>query len=69
VQLRSDDARVAQLWQRIERAEKDITSHAEARNKGTGAFTITTPAARRSFIVEMGPGLDPLHGFMVQFRQ
>lgn len=68
-QLRSDDARVAELWQRVERAEKDTASHAESRDKGTGAFTIATPAGRRSFIVEMGPAHDELHGFMAQFRQ
>lgn len=68
-QLRSDDPRIAELWQRIERAENDTASHAESRNKGTGAFTITTPTARRNFIVEMGPALDELHGFVAQFRQ
>jgi hypothetical protein len=68
-QLAADDPRIEELWSRVEKAEADTANHAPDRNKGTGAFSLVTPSGSRTFIVEMGPALNQLHEFMVQFRK
>lgn len=67
--LAAGDPRVGELWRRVERLEVDTSSHGDARNKGTGAFAITTPSGRREFIVEQGAALDAIHRFMADFRE
>ncbi|HTE51413.1 MAG TPA: hypothetical protein VK698_11255 [Kofleriaceae bacterium] len=67
--LAADDPRIAELWRRVEALEADTGSHGPDRNKGTGAFSIDTPAGKRAFIVEQGPALDEIHSFMKGFRE
>jgi hypothetical protein len=67
--LAADDARIVELWRRVERLEADTASHGPDRNTGTGAFTITAPSGRRDFIVEQGAALDEIHQFMAGFRK
>src|SRR5688572_956412 len=47
------DARIAELWRRVEALETAVTLHQPDRNKGTGAFALTTPAGKREFIIAM----------------
>src|SRR5688500_16642035 len=63
-QIPASDARIEELWARVERLEADTASHSPSRDKGTGAFTVTTPAGKRDFIIAMGPVLDEMHQFM-----
>jgi hypothetical protein len=67
-ELSADDPRIAALWRRVEALEADTASHGPDRNKGTGAFSIKTPAGERAFIVEQGAVLDEIHAFMKGFR-
>ena len=68
-ELAASDPRVAELWRRVEALEADTASHGPDRNKGTGAFSISTPAGKRAFIVEQGAALDEIHAFMKGFRE
>ena len=67
--LAAGDARVAELWRRVEGLEADTASHADARAKGTGAFRIRTPSGTRAFIVQQGARLDEIHSFLAGFRE
>ncbi len=67
--LAAGDARVAELWRRVETIEADTASHTDARAKGTGAFRIATPSGTREFIVEQGAVLAEIHRFMAGFLE
>ena len=67
--LSAGDARVAELWRRVEALEADTASHTDARAKGTGAFRIATPSGTREFIVQQGAKLDEIHAFLARFRE
>jgi hypothetical protein len=49
--LPPDDPRLATLWERATALEADPAHHADERNKGDGAFTVTTGGQRRRFLV------------------
>lgn len=66
--LVANDARIDELWSRVERLESDTASHAAARMKGTGTVTISTPAGTRTFLINRGPALEDLDRFMLRFR-
>ena len=51
VLLAADDPRLATLWKHAAALEDDVGRHAEERNKGDGAFTVTTEGKRRRFLV------------------
>jgi hypothetical protein len=63
------DPRIDELWSRIEELEADPALRAPARNKGTGAFYVKTPAGKREFIIEMGPAVTDFDVFVKQFRR
>ena len=63
-----DDARIDELWRRLETLEADTASHTPDRAKGTGAFTLETPAGTRTFIILRGNALDAFHTFAAAFR-
>lgn len=67
-ELSPDDARIGELWRRVEALEADTASHHTSRDKGTGAFSVTTPSGTRQFIIQMGPTLDDFHAFAAAFR-
>lgn len=50
-QLAVDDPRIDALWRLVVALEADRARHAEERNKGDGAVTITTAGASRHFLV------------------
>lgn len=66
--LPAGDARVDELWRRLERLEVDAAAHAPARAKGTGAFEVETPAGTRAFLVERGAVLDEVHALVRRLR-
>jgi hypothetical protein len=49
--LAPDDPRIDELWRYVVALEADTASHAEARCKGDGAFTVSTAAGERRFLV------------------
>lgn len=49
--LTPDDPRLATLWEHATALEADKAHHADERNKGDGAFTVTTGGQRRRFLV------------------
>lgn len=64
--LAPGDPRVAELWRRALALEADPALRSDARGKGTGAFTLTTPAGERSFIIIMGAALRELDAWLAQ---
>jgi hypothetical protein len=49
--LAGDDPRLAALWEHARALEADTEHHADERNKGDGAFTLTVGGERRRFLV------------------
>lgn len=49
--LAGDDPRLAAVWEQALALEADTEHHADERNKGDGAFTLTTGEQRRRFLV------------------
>ena len=66
--LSPDDARIDELWRRVEALEADTASHHPSRDKGTGSFAVTTPSGTRQLIIAMGPALEGFHAFVAAFR-
>jgi hypothetical protein len=66
--LPADDPRIAELWRRVDALGADPALLVEDRNKGTGAFHMTTSARERRFIVEMGAALAEFDAFVRKFR-
>lgn len=66
--LSPDDARIDELWRRIDALAADTASHTPDRAKGTGAFTIETPAGTRQLLIARGAALDAFHAFAAAFR-
>ena len=62
-----DDPRIDALWREVERLEADTAVHTATRNKGTGAFTVTTPTQTREFIVEHGPAQHEVERILASF--
>lgn len=67
--LEPRDPRIDELWRRIEALEADPALHTDARAKGTGAFSVTTPSGERQFIVLAGSALADFHAFVATFRR
>jgi hypothetical protein len=65
----ADDARVDEVWRRVEALEGDHAIHTEERAKRTGRFGITTPAGERGFIVRHSPPLTDFDEFLSTFRR
>ena len=66
--LVATDPRLARLWEYAQALEGDTANHADERNKGDGAFTVTTGGNRRRFLV-VRAATRALEGFLVkEFR-
>lgn len=66
--LVATDPRLATLWEYAEALEADIATHADERNKGDGAFTVTSGGNRRRFLV-VRSATRKLEAFLVkEFR-
>lgn len=65
--LRPDDPRLTELWRRVADLEADTAHHEAHRNKGSGAFTLTTPAGTRRFLYARVPALLELDALMARF--
>lgn len=63
--LTNDDPRLDELWQHVHALDADTASHAEERNKGDGAFTITVGEKRRRFLV-LRSATRKLEAFLVR---
>lgn len=61
--LAIDDPRLAALWTEVAALEADRAHHAATRCKGDGAFTITTAAGARHFLV-VRAALDRFHALL-----
>lgn len=65
--LTGDDPRLDALWRQVDALEADRSHHAAERNKGDGAFTVTTAGGTRRFLVRRAAlrDLEALleHGF------
>lgn len=64
--LSLDDPELATLWRHVDALEADLAHHAAARNKGDGAFTVTTAAGTRHFLV-VRPALRELEALLEAF--
>jgi hypothetical protein len=49
--LAADDPRLATLWEHTQALEADTRRHVDERQKGDGAFTVTSGGNRRRFLV------------------
>ncbi|MBT3219365.1 MAG: hypothetical protein HN348_09765 [Proteobacteria bacterium] len=58
----------AGLWQRVEELQGATSKHIEAREMGTGAFTITTTKGEKSFIMVNGPLLEGFNSYIEPLR-
>lgn len=68
-ELATDDARLRELWRRIDALAADTAAHGPDRNKGTGLFRVTAAERPRSFLLEQGAALDDFHRFVQTFRR
>jgi hypothetical protein len=61
-------AQVRELWTSIDALARETSLHANARAKGTGAFTTTTPTASNTFLIRSGDRLHELDAALARIR-
>lgn len=66
--LAAGDGRLAALLGQVTALERDVALHADARSKGSGAFTLTTGVGTRSFLVAPGAALRALDAALAALR-
>jgi hypothetical protein len=64
--LAAGDPRLAALWREVAALEADRTCHAADRIKGDGAFSVTTAAGVRGFLIARA-ALGPVEALLARF--